>query len=672
MPITLPKQNTYVLAVIFGFLAAIFAGLETPLSKSFMTGSSPLMTLAFMNLGAGLGFVLVTIFARKSPKIMDPNRHLRKNDIWYLIGTIATYVIGNSFLYTGLSMSSAVSVSLLKTFETVVTAVVALIFFKEAITKRLWIGIALITLGCISILLNDISSASADLGCLLVFIAVLLFGFAFNFGRKLSERNPAEFSLVVRMGIGLITLVIAFASGESLPLYTIIIPMLICGFITLGLKLFFLTSAQRHLGAAKAGAINGVAPVFAIIGSFIILHETPSITLLAAILLLAPGLYFSITRHKQETKEVYVDREEGESPLLAMMSDSAKQEARNYLSSFGFLLMAMVYILAMFSSLSASDSAAAFSSFEIHMVQPCMIAGAMLILVSIGLLVLRHRVLHAVTFMFFAAMLFLTALAGNNTLITNISACFLLILAMIILLSNDRYKYIFALINLFCGIVGALGCCHLEGGFAVLMLVISGALALFLIYLAIACSTQKIALPLTRMLSSDSTVRLNKAGPMLGFLFAAMYISLWLLKEIFSEAADLDSLIQTVSLVFVAMMILIAVLLFIIGKMQFTPVMFAAMGMVFWLDMYATGPMEYGVGLILILTGIFAVLSRFPRFLTALFLIGCGFCNIMLYYAESQGLGSMPVIILFEAICVLLALYIAFANMSARPKLPML
>ena len=49
----------------------------------------------------------------------------------------------------GISYGSSANASLLGNFEIVATTVIALILFKEAVTKRLWVAIGLITLSSI-------------------------------------------------------------------------------------------------------------------------------------------------------------------------------------------------------------------------------------------------------------------------------------------------------------------------------------------------------------------------------------------------------------------------------------------------------------------------------------------------------------------------------------------
>ena len=60
--------------------------------------------------------------------------------------------------------------SLLNNFEIVATSLIALLIFKEAISKRLWIAIGLITVASIILSVEDISNFSFSLVLFLFYL----------------------------------------------------------------------------------------------------------------------------------------------------------------------------------------------------------------------------------------------------------------------------------------------------------------------------------------------------------------------------------------------------------------------------------------------------------------------------------------------------------------------
>ena len=55
-------------------------------------------------------------------------------------------ILAPILLMLGISMTNSANVSLLNNFEIVATSLIALLVFKEAISRRLWIAIALVIL----------------------------------------------------------------------------------------------------------------------------------------------------------------------------------------------------------------------------------------------------------------------------------------------------------------------------------------------------------------------------------------------------------------------------------------------------------------------------------------------------------------------------------------------
>ena len=92
--------------------------------------------------------------------------------------------------------TSAASASLLNNFEIVATAVIALMVFKEKISARLWGGIVTVTLSCLLLSFEDITSLTFSRGSLLILLAAVAWGFENNCTRKISSKDPLEIVLL--------------------------------------------------------------------------------------------------------------------------------------------------------------------------------------------------------------------------------------------------------------------------------------------------------------------------------------------------------------------------------------------------------------------------------------------------------------------------------------------
>ncbi|HJJ47865.1 MAG TPA: DMT family transporter [Methanocorpusculum sp.] len=668
--ISTTTKNLYTIAVVCALIAALFSGLKYPLTKLLITGTDPVMATAFIQLGAGLVMVFIALFGWKTP-LMDKTRHVRKEDFLKLFGVVAAGAAGSILLNLGIAGTSAATSSVLANLTTVATAVIAFFIFKEKISKRLGIGIIFTTLGAVALSVSDISTFSFSIGALLIIISTIGYGFSYNFMKLVSERNPVETALIKGLGIAVIAFITAFALGNSLPDITQIIMLLLLGAGIYGMITFFLLYAQRKLGAAKSGAISGFAPVIGVVLSFLIYSEMPTPAFLAALVLVIPGMYFTITKNSSiavEEKEELCPAEKDES-LLSSKSEEAKHLVRNYLTAFAFLLMATPYFLLFLETMSLPAEYANLLTGHSSILVPWTSSGIFLLICAILLLVLQKRVLVAVTCLFNSALILITGLFPENTLTYGISGVFLLIFALILLTSKNSHKYIFAGINGLFGIISILEL--FQSSFpalciAVILMVLQ---SLLLVYLAVANASERSNIPLKKYLTSDEGVDFRKCGSVLAYIFIAMYICSWLVSEIIDVNILNTTSLNTGQTVIIGMLLITGILLLFIGKKRLTPVICLGTAFAFILDLTCDGITLYAASLLLMILGIFAVLRKYSKLLLSLLIIGTAF-SIMIYNACLDFPEVRFVLLLIDGVCLSLSLYLAFAVFSDKPKLP--
>ena len=290
-------------AIIFAVIAAFIAALSPPLCKIVVTDISPVTAAALLNLGAGIGIGILGLLGRNTP-VLRGEKHLSKSDIPWISGLAVTEMLAAISMMAGLSLTAASNASLLNNFETVTTAVIALILFKEMIPRRLWFAIILITVGCMAVSFQGMESFTFSPGSLLIVLACVFWGFENNFMKKTADKNPVE--VVACKGIfpGIGALVIALILGEQFPAPGTIAAVMALGVVIYGLNILFLVYSERHLGAAKACAIYGINPFLAAIVSCIIFLEIPGPLIVIAFVLMIPGVYLAATaRRKGESRD---------------------------------------------------------------------------------------------------------------------------------------------------------------------------------------------------------------------------------------------------------------------------------------------------------------------------------------------------------------------------------
>lgn len=292
-------KQTRRLSITWAILAAALYALNAPISKLLLASASPTMMAAFLYLGAGVGMLAVGAVRRAVESTPSEHRLTRK-DLPYAVGIIILDVAAPIFLMLGLSTTASANVSLLNNFEIVATSLIALLIFKEAISCRLWMAIGLITLSSVVLSIGDASSFQFSGGSLFVILACVCWGFENNCTRMMSESDPLEVVVIKGFGSGLGSLLIAFAAGEKLPPPGLIPAILLLGFVSYGLSIFFYVYAQRGLGAALTSAFYAVAPFIGVILSLLIFRELPGTRFFVALAIMAVGTYFAAVLPQQK------------------------------------------------------------------------------------------------------------------------------------------------------------------------------------------------------------------------------------------------------------------------------------------------------------------------------------------------------------------------------------
>ena len=279
-------KDKRMIAIGYAILAAIFYAVNVPVSKVLLREVGPTTMAALLYLGAGVGIGMLSLFSRNSREKSEP---LSKKDLPYVIGMIVLDIAAPIFLMLGISYGSSANASLLGNFEIVATTLIALFIFREAVSKRLWAAIALITLSSILLSFEGTDSFRFSYGSLFVLLATVCWGFENNCTRNIASKSTYE--IVVLKGIfsGLGSLLIAFTMRESMPGTGYAVVALLLGFVSYGLSIFLYVRAQRVLGAAKTSAYYAVAPFVGAFLSFVFLKEQLSWKYLTALAVMIAG-----------------------------------------------------------------------------------------------------------------------------------------------------------------------------------------------------------------------------------------------------------------------------------------------------------------------------------------------------------------------------------------------
>ncbi len=291
-------MKKYYVSILMAILAAVLYAISAPFSKLLLNKMDPTMMAAFLYLGAGAGMGLIGLFRKRTSKGKQPE--MTRKEFPYVAAMILLDVAAPIFLLIGLNRTTAGNASLLNNFEIVATSMIAMIFFKETVGKKLWAAIALITLSSILLSLDGEGVFRFSIGSIFVLLACVCWGIENNCTRMLSFGDPLKVVVIKGFGSGTISLVIALILKERTGGLATVLLVLLLGFVAYGLSIFFYVFSQRELGASRTSAYYAVAPFVGAALSFLVLQERPGTLFYVALLLMAIGSYLAAMPDKKK------------------------------------------------------------------------------------------------------------------------------------------------------------------------------------------------------------------------------------------------------------------------------------------------------------------------------------------------------------------------------------
>lgn len=272
--------------------AALF-GAATPALKPLAGSLHPVLLAGLLYLGSFLGLALVRLVRRKPAEAPLARRHLAA-----LAGAvIAGGVIAPVLLVWGLSGLTASSASLLLAAEAVLTALLAAIFFREAVALRIWLAAAAILAAGALLAWSPGLALPFSPHALAVLGACLLWALDNNLTRRISLADPYAIAMWKGLAAGAVNTAIGLALAPASP-QAAWLAALGVGALGYGASLVLYVLAMRHLGAARTAAHFGTAPFFGAALAVALLGEPLTAPLIGGFLLTAAGTWLALSeRH---------------------------------------------------------------------------------------------------------------------------------------------------------------------------------------------------------------------------------------------------------------------------------------------------------------------------------------------------------------------------------------
>jgi hypothetical protein len=268
-----PNINPFEQGFVFAIASAIFFSFNVPISKILLDFVSPYWLASLLYFGAGLGTLFYYQFTKKKT---TTHGKVSNQTFWYGLMIILD-IFAPIFFLIGVKETNGSLVGLLSNAELIFTLMIALLFFREKLSRFSWIASILIVFGLIIANYQGMS-IQFEIGSLWIILGTLFWGLENNVSKKLSFGNPLFVVIFKGIGTGIGTLIIAFIINEVAPTFLYLMFSFVAGFLIYGLSLIFYVNAQRSQGAAKVQLIQSFAPILGGILSWVFFQEILSIT----------------------------------------------------------------------------------------------------------------------------------------------------------------------------------------------------------------------------------------------------------------------------------------------------------------------------------------------------------------------------------------------------------
>jgi drug/metabolite transporter (DMT)-like permease len=277
----------------------VLFGASTPLAKILLGSVDPWLLAGLLYLGSGFGLAILLIGRRLTGRSKEAP--LRPADIpWLAAVVFFGGVLGPILLMSGLSLSTASAASLLLNLEGLATMVIAWVFLREHVDRRLFIGAMAIFAGSV-VLTWEGGAWDFNLGAILVAAACISWGIDKNLTRKLSGADPVVTSAIKGLGAGTVNLLLAVAGGARIPNLETVGAAALIGLFGYGMSLVLFVLALRHLGTARTGAYYSTAPFIGAALAVFLLGDPVTAQLALAAVLMAAGVWLHLTERHEHT-----------------------------------------------------------------------------------------------------------------------------------------------------------------------------------------------------------------------------------------------------------------------------------------------------------------------------------------------------------------------------------
>lgn len=282
-------------AIIAGLLSGLLFGIATPFSKLLLTNLNSFQLAGLLYIGAGIAMIPAIFKTGSQIRLLFNRTNLiRTLGIIFFGG-----LLGPLLLLIGLRAADAASVSIWLNMELVATAILGVLIFKDNLDKYTWLGVILTV--CAGVITSIAGGISGLTSALLITAACFCWGVDNHLTALTDGATPQAVTFVKGIMAGIVNLLIGISITDSSVVFNNIFAALIVGGFSYGLSIVLYVTSAQNIGATRGQMLFSTAPLWGVILSYIIFHDTFQWThIISLLFLIIAVIVINIVSHTHQ------------------------------------------------------------------------------------------------------------------------------------------------------------------------------------------------------------------------------------------------------------------------------------------------------------------------------------------------------------------------------------
>ncbi|MCY8518616.1 DMT family transporter [Bacillus atrophaeus] len=274
------------------FVTAIW-GLNLVIIKVLVEDLPPQTMTAFRIMMAGITALIIIVLGKSFRRLS------KKEWIYTLLGMLFGVILHHSLIAVGLTMIDASKASLILALVPLTTAILAVLFLGEQLTKLRVLGFILALTGVFFIQGGSFSNMQLSQGELILIIAMFVQAISFIFVKKATETlDSKQVTTIMYLAGSIGLLIISFINEPggvsemtSASIFTYFL-FIVSGLVATGIGYIVFNAAIQQIGAGQTAIFNNFVPFFGLVFSALFLNETITASQLIGFMFIAAGVLF--------------------------------------------------------------------------------------------------------------------------------------------------------------------------------------------------------------------------------------------------------------------------------------------------------------------------------------------------------------------------------------------